>query len=159
MEKEISERIATLTRRLQKLHFLYSAAENDVESEEEKKGGVGVITLGGNNEGATMNVQGSLKNDGEDKSMAETQDESAEHLVNSNVQSVNNSIMFESSSEHRDPGVHLKEQNFSEGGDMNRNKRKAHRRRSRVVGFAKEEWEIPSSKPVLNFLSGSSDED
>lgn len=93
-----------------------------------------VITLAGENRGATMNVGSNPKKersihihraykknadqshevttDGEESSEEESiksmkKDEAGNAYVNSNIQSVNNSLMLQSSTNDRDPGVHM----------------------------------------------------
>ncbi|KAI5656073.1 hypothetical protein M9H77_24866 [Catharanthus roseus] len=102
---------------------------------------VSVITLAGENRGATMHLgtdsaqrggavpirrgykvnpdesaetmtdgEGSFRGKSEDAT--DTEDQGAEEFINSNVQGINNSIMFNSSITERNPGVHLNHSRF-----------------------------------------------
>lgn len=74
----------------------------------ERAAGTSVITLAGENKGASMNIGAKSKDkerhghrlDGGDKGMTA--------LINSNVQVINNSLLLQSSCSGGDPGVHLK---------------------------------------------------
>ncbi|KAF9600894.1 hypothetical protein IFM89_013801 [Coptis chinensis] len=88
-----------LTHHLNDLHHIgKSSSTRHGESEDEQD--VTVITLAGNNIGATM--QGEL----EEISDAE-EDKAFTTYTNSNFQAINNSIMFGGSYTCKDPGVHI----------------------------------------------------
>ncbi|KAG4389170.1 hypothetical protein AAZX31_06G029600 [Glycine max] len=71
---------------------------------------VSVVTLAGDNRGVTMHVAGSHstrpKPEGK-KSASTEKDEAGKTYVNSNIQSINNSIMSNGSINGRDPGVRV----------------------------------------------------
>lgn len=72
-----------------------------------------VITLAGENKGASMNVSGGKSKDGKErldgtKPAGSNKQGMTKALINSNVQAINNSLLLESSCSGGDPGVHLK---------------------------------------------------
>ncbi|KAG5033874.1 hypothetical protein GLYMA_04G031100v4 [Glycine max] len=71
---------------------------------------ISVVTLAGDNRGVTMHVAGSHstrpKPEGK-KSASTEKDEAGKTYVNSNIQSINNSIMSNGSINGRDPGVRV----------------------------------------------------
>eukprot|EP01018_Ginkgo_biloba_P012905 Gb_06276 [translate_table: standard] len=125
IQREIADGISNLTRRLGQLQA--SNTQTDVGDPTDDDLGVRVITLAGNNDGASMSMgSGWLDQDdhnesgftissnsdevGDDNSTKKMRQErrgSVKSIVNSNVQGVNNSILFNSSCTDRDPGVHL----------------------------------------------------
>lgn len=77
---------------------------------------VSVVTLAGDNRGATMHVAGSHSQSTRKKGSIhnihrtkeeEEKDEAGKAYVNSNIQSMNNSLMVQGSINGRDPGVHV----------------------------------------------------
>lgn len=78
---------------------------------------VSVVTLAGDNRGATMHVagsysqptrkKGSIHNIHRTKEEEEEKDEAGKAYVNSNIQSMNNSLMVQGSINGRDPGVRV----------------------------------------------------
>ncbi|XP_061356442.1 uncharacterized protein LOC133300871 [Gastrolobium bilobum] len=69
---------------------------------------VSVVTLAGDNRGATMHVTGShsaRKNEENSPSTSTEKDEVGKAYVNSNIQSMNNSLLLHGSITERDPGV------------------------------------------------------
>ncbi|GER57878.1 oxidoreductases [Striga asiatica] len=92
LERELKEVISALTTRL---GTIQRAHKPSLGQEEEQ--GVGMITLAGNNVGATM--QG-------DVDEVEQLEDLATY-VNSNFQAINNSIMMGGGYKTNDPGVHL----------------------------------------------------
>ncbi|KAL2346319.1 hypothetical protein Fmac_000319 [Flemingia macrophylla] len=68
-----------------------------------------VVTLAGDNRGVTMHVSGShsTRPKPEQTNTSTEKDEAAKTYVNSNVQSINNSIMSHGSINGRDPGVRV----------------------------------------------------
>ncbi|CAA0824215.1 Unknown protein [Striga hermonthica] len=91
LEGELKELISALTTRLGSIQ----RAHNPSSSDEDEKG-VGIVTLAGNNVGATM------RGDVDD-----VEQEDLATYVNSNFQAINNSIMMGGSYKTNDPGVHL----------------------------------------------------
>ena len=76
-----------------------------------KYSGVKVITLADDNEGATMKLSSSRKKGNSveisDEEGNSNQNPGVGFVINSNVQDVNNSILYNSSLTHHSPGVHL----------------------------------------------------
>ncbi|KAM7474484.1 hypothetical protein LguiB_021727 [Lonicera macranthoides] len=75
------------------------------------KTGVKVITLAGDNEGATVKLSSS-RNKGYSVEISDEEGNSNQNPgvgfeINSSVQGVNNSILYNSSLTHQSPGVHL----------------------------------------------------
>ncbi|XP_027356972.1 uncharacterized protein LOC113866291 [Abrus precatorius] len=66
--------------------------------------GVSVVTLAGDNRGVTMHVAGSSRSNPKTE---KEKDEAAKAYVNSNIQSINNSIMSHGTIQGRDPGVRV----------------------------------------------------
>ncbi|GLJ19487.1 hypothetical protein SUGI_0351930 [Cryptomeria japonica] len=111
LQEEMQDDISDLVSRLTKLNSLRKADEGE--------GGVKVITLAGENRGATMDFGSEnglvdihrgykLNQDAQNKDGLNAKPESKEGTyVNSNVQGINNSIMYNSSCPNRDPGVHM----------------------------------------------------
>ncbi|KAK8653554.1 hypothetical protein V6N13_127547 [Hibiscus sabdariffa] len=87
MDKDIKDMVSSITSRLE---------GGGVDDDDD---GAGIITLAGNNVGATM------RSELDEKSGDET--DAVSSYVNSNFQGVNNSIMVGSSYNANDPGVHL----------------------------------------------------
>lgn len=125
LQQGIKEDISNLTRRLSELHGQQKLGSNGDQKLQDL--GVRVITLAGENRGATMDMGSeSRKNDmldiqrvnhkpnGANKA-EESPDANRRHkaagpvnaFVNSNIQAANNSILYNSSCPHRDPGVRL----------------------------------------------------
>ncbi|GLJ54499.1 hypothetical protein SUGI_1170530 [Cryptomeria japonica] len=98
IEKEISDAIFSLTRRLRELKSFHNSEEAESSSN-----GAGVITMAGHNSGATMNI-GFREVDQKSITLGHT---SVHIYINNNVQGVNNSILYNSSCTLRDPGVHM----------------------------------------------------
>ncbi|XP_021896629.1 uncharacterized protein LOC110813694 [Carica papaya] len=108
--------VSAITSRVANLQNHASAGVSRVEDDDDDddKHGVRVVTLAGNNTGATMrsdsddvkpgNAYDGLVSAGEKAAGAE---DALSTYVNSNFQAVNNSIMLESSYSTNDPGVHL----------------------------------------------------
>ncbi|XP_077245929.1 uncharacterized protein LOC143885613 [Tasmannia lanceolata] len=105
LDREIKEMVTKLTQRLTDLQsttkFGSSHHHND---EDDAQHGTRIITLAGNNSGATMRAD-----------LGEKFKSSEEHeldmlgtcVVNSNFQAANNSIMLSGSYTSHDPGVHM----------------------------------------------------
>lgn len=120
LQQGIKDDISNLTRRLSELHGQQNLSSNGDQKLQDL--GVRVITLAGENRGATMDLGSeSRKNDmlnykpnGANKN-EESPNENHRHkaagpvnaFVNSNIQAANNSILYHSTCPHRDPGVRL----------------------------------------------------
>ncbi|KAJ9550247.1 hypothetical protein OSB04_014292 [Centaurea solstitialis] len=114
VDREIGDMISALTRRLAHLQKKPMDGANQQEETEEVENehgaGVGIITMAGTNEGATM--RGEIMGMGQDdnyKALGVKQDPSSPFTsyLNNNVQSINNSIMVGGSYSANDPGIHL----------------------------------------------------
>ncbi|GER53636.1 oxidoreductases [Striga asiatica] len=92
LERELKEVISALTTRLSTIQRAHKPS-----SSQEEEQGVGMITLAGNNVGATMR--------GDVDEVEQLEDLAT--YVNSNFQAINNSIMMGGSYKTNDPGVHL----------------------------------------------------
>ncbi|GLJ19483.1 hypothetical protein SUGI_0351890 [Cryptomeria japonica] len=131
LQQGIKEDITSLTCRLAELHAQHKLLNADQKQKGQAEMGVGVITLAGENRGATMDLgpdsrridsfgfQGQGQKVGQDEKNEEKQDAKSKGnrhsskaspvhaFVNSNVQAANNSILYNSTCPHRDPGVRL----------------------------------------------------
>ncbi|KAE8706845.1 RING/U-box superfamily protein isoform 1 [Hibiscus syriacus] len=92
LNKEIKDMVSSITRRLG------GGVDDD---------GAGIVTLAGNNVGATMRSELDEESDPRYGNSVRDQADALSTYVNSNFQAVNNSIMFGSSYNANDPGVHL----------------------------------------------------
>ncbi|GFP92546.1 hypothetical protein PHJA_001398800 [Phtheirospermum japonicum] len=111
LDREIKELISALTTRLstiQRPHKPVGSTSNihNNQDDDEDEQGVRIITLAGNNLGATM------RGDTEDKlpvgvGPQDLEQDDFSTYVNSNFQAINNSIMLGGSYKTNDPGVHL----------------------------------------------------
>lgn len=103
LDREIREMVSAITHRVTDLHK--SSGPGSAQNlEDEEDDGVRIITLAGNNTGAT------LRSEMEEKSRQSHGSEEPEELsayVNSNFQAINNSMMLGGSYEANDPGVRL----------------------------------------------------
>eukprot|EP01018_Ginkgo_biloba_P012907 Gb_06277 [translate_table: standard] len=112
IEREIVESISNHARRLQLLQSQTDDDTRPLHSTDNPDLGVRAISMAGNNNGATMNL-GSHDfgiQEGKEKSMEKTfglNQTPINTYINNNVQGVNNSILYDSSSGMRDPGVQL----------------------------------------------------
>ncbi|KAI5660779.1 hypothetical protein M9H77_20102 [Catharanthus roseus] len=114
-DPEIREMISALTNRLANLQHVQmrsgssSSNHHEKEEEEDDEHGVRIITLAGNNVGATMRGEMDQKLLPEEKMLQQQQDqnEGLSTYVNSNFQAINNSIMIGGSYSSNDPGVHM----------------------------------------------------
>ncbi|RWR89514.1 malaria antigen [Cinnamomum micranthum f. kanehirae] len=108
-DREIRNMILTLTNRLTQIHSMTKhGSSHRLQDDEVDESGIGIITLAGNNTGATMKADLRDKLDGrstltEDQEMQET----LGTYANSNYQAVNNSIMLGGSHSSKDPGIHI----------------------------------------------------
>ncbi|CAI9089915.1 OLC1v1024567C1 [Oldenlandia corymbosa var. corymbosa] len=110
LDLEIRDMISTLTNRLTNLQRLQKTMDHDNQEDLEVDRGVRIITLAGNNVGATMRGEIEDKNaTGANPSQVPPlgEDETLSTYVNSNFQAINNSIMMGGSYTTQDPGVHM----------------------------------------------------
>ncbi|KAK7392997.1 hypothetical protein VNO78_21447 [Psophocarpus tetragonolobus] len=106
LNKDIMDTVSAITHRVKNFHK--SGSTPHMENEEEH--GLSMVTLAGNNNGATM------KSEFDEKSGNPSHGDEPEALstyVNSNFQAINNSIMFGGSYHANDPGVHMDISDFS----------------------------------------------
>ncbi|ONK68382.1 uncharacterized protein A4U43_C05F10840 [Asparagus officinalis] len=100
IQKEIKEGLSKLVQKLTIEHSGRTGIDQ----------GVSILTLAGKNKGATMFI-GSKKQGKDDvmetKGEERSRDTPVTATVNSNVQSINNSVLNESKCEEKNPGVHL----------------------------------------------------
>ncbi|XVF10257.1 hypothetical protein REPUB_Repub07fG0167000 [Reevesia pubescens] len=101
LDKEIKDMVSAITSRISGIHKPGSSHHEDDDDEH----GVRIITLAGNNAGATMRSELDEKSSPHGISVGEP--DALSTYVNSNFQAVNNSIMLGSSYNSNDPGVHL----------------------------------------------------
>lgn len=102
LDRQVRDMVSAITTRVGDLHKPHHHHHHSQQADEDEHG-IRIITLAGTNTGATM--RGDL-----DDSATVPQVGDPEPLgtyVNSNFQSVNNSIMLGSSYNTNDPGVHL----------------------------------------------------
>ncbi|GLJ19484.1 hypothetical protein SUGI_0351900 [Cryptomeria japonica] len=130
LQQGIKEDITNLTRRLAELQAQHKLLNGDQKAMPGQSDlGVRVITLAGENRGATMDLGSESRNNaiydsqrmGHKDSTTNEKDENGKGshspstataspvnaYVNSNVQGANNSILYNSTCAHRDPGVRL----------------------------------------------------
>jgi len=106
LNKDIRDMVSGITHRATDFHK--SGSTHRLEKDDER--GLSMVTLAGNNNGATM------RSELDDKSGTHSHGDEPEALstyVNSNFQAINNSLMFGGSYHANDPGVHLDISDFS----------------------------------------------
>ncbi|KAG9148274.1 hypothetical protein Leryth_012226 [Lithospermum erythrorhizon] len=109
LDREIREMISALSSRLASLHHLQKPGHSSGQLEDSQgDDGVSFVTLAGNNVGATM------RGDIDEKSGPDVENEDMITYVNSNFQTINNSIMLGGSYTANDPGVHLDITDYTE---------------------------------------------
>ncbi|XP_022738652.1 uncharacterized protein LOC111291273 [Durio zibethinus] len=101
LDKEIKDMVSALTHRISGIHKPGSSHHEDDDDEH----GVRIITISGNNAGATMRSE--LDEKSSPHGIPPGESDALSTYVNSNFQAVNNSIMLGSSYNTNDPGVHL----------------------------------------------------
>ncbi|XVE64557.1 hypothetical protein DITRI_Ditri07aG0109900 [Diplodiscus trichospermus] len=101
LNKEIKDMVSAITRRVSGIHKPGSSHPEDDDDDH----GVRIVTLAGNNAGATMRNELDEKSSPHGISLGEP--DALSTYVNSNFQAVNNAIMLSSSYNTNDPGVHL----------------------------------------------------
>ncbi|GMJ06314.1 hypothetical protein like AT1G63310 [Hibiscus trionum] len=99
LDKDIKDMVSAITRRVCGIHKPGSSQGGDDD-------GVRIITLAGSNAGATMRSELDEKSSSP-HGISLGEPDTLSTYVNSNFQAVNNSIMFGSSYNTNDPGVHL----------------------------------------------------
>ncbi|KAJ9706437.1 hypothetical protein PVL29_001780 [Vitis rotundifolia] len=102
-DREIRDMISALTTRLSNLQQVQKQGSSQQDDEDDR--GVRIITLAGSNTGATM--RGELDEKPGPPGLSLGENEALSTYVNSNFQSVNNSIMMGGSYSTNDPGVHM----------------------------------------------------
>ncbi|GAA0140780.1 hypothetical protein LIER_02071 [Lithospermum erythrorhizon] len=109
LDKETRGMVSALSSRLTNLHHLQKNGHSSGRVEDgEGDDGVSFITLAGNNIGASM------RGDFDEKSGPDVENEALTTYVNSNLQTINNSIMLGGSYTANDPGVHLNISDYTE---------------------------------------------
>ncbi|KAF3434064.1 hypothetical protein FNV43_RR25167 [Rhamnella rubrinervis] len=108
-DREVREMVAAITHRLTDLHKSGSSTHYAVEDDN----GARIITLAGNNSGATLRSELDGKTGLEDE-LTLGESDALSTFVNSNFQAVNNSMMMGGSYTTNDPGVHVEISDFVE---------------------------------------------
>lgn len=119
LDKDIKDMVSAITHRLSGIHKPGSSHHvgGSGDDDDDDDNGVRIITLAGHNAGATMRSEVDKKSSTPDGISLGDDDQSGGALstyVNSNFQSVNNSIMLGSNYNTNDPGVHLDVSDVSE---------------------------------------------
>jgi hypothetical protein len=107
LDREIREMVSAITHRVTDFHKPGSTHHLDNDDEH----GTRIITLAGNNEGATLRSELDAKSG---KYSSHDEPEALSTYVNSNFQAINNSIMLGGSYHANDPGVHMDISDFTE---------------------------------------------
>lgn len=116
LDREIRDMVSSITNRVTDLHKSGSAHGH----EEEDEHGMRIITLAGNNTGATMRSELDDHHEkrkhglGHHQGVQNGEPEGLSTYVNSNFQAINNSLMMGGSYTTNDPGVHLDISDFVE---------------------------------------------
>ncbi|XP_031396187.1 uncharacterized protein LOC116207404 [Punica granatum] len=110
LDNEVRDMFSAITSRIFRLHNVGGSSHHRGDGEDDR--GIRVITLAGNNMGATFRG-------GQDEKMGggpeeENDDDALGTYVNSNFQAINNSIMMGGSYSGNDPGVHAEITDFTE---------------------------------------------
>ncbi|MCD9643301.1 hypothetical protein HAX54_030644 [Datura stramonium] len=108
-DNDIKDMISSLTKRLASLQRVHKEAAGDsgqnLQGDDEDDHGTRIITLAGTNVGASM--RGEMDEKAGLEGVSPGEHEPLKTYVNSNFQSINNSIMLGGSYCTNDPGVHL----------------------------------------------------
>ncbi|KAL3348026.1 hypothetical protein AABB24_021587 [Solanum stoloniferum] len=109
-DNDIKDMISSLTKRLaglQRVHKATSGGDSgqNLQGDDEDDHGTRIITLAGTNVGASM--RGEMDEKAGIEGVSPGEHEALKTYVNSNFQSINNSIMMGGSYCTNDPGVHL----------------------------------------------------
>lgn len=107
LDREIREMVSAITHHVTGFHKPGSSHHLDNEDEQ----GTRIITLAGNNEGATLRSELDAKSG---KYSSHDEAEALSTYVNSNFQAINNSIMLGGSYHANDPGVRMDISDFTE---------------------------------------------
>ncbi|KAL6579353.1 hypothetical protein OROMI_009569 [Orobanche minor] len=122
LDREIKELISALTTCLGSIQRSQNpgGSANHSQDEEDEEG-VKIITLTGNNLGATMraNMDDKPVIGTQGFGLAQPEQEDPATYVNSNFQAINNSIMLGGSYKTNDPGVHLDISDYDEHSEEN----------------------------------------
>lgn len=107
-DNDIKDMISSLTKRLaglQRVHKAGGDSGQNLQGDDEDDHGTRIITLAGTNVGASM--RGEMDEKAGLEGVSPGEHEALKTYVNSNFQSINNSIMMGGSYSTNDPGVHL----------------------------------------------------
>ncbi|CAJ1967705.1 unnamed protein product [Sphenostylis stenocarpa] len=144
LNKDIKDMVSAITHRVTDFHK--SGSTHHLENDEEH--GLSMVTLAGNNNGATM------RSELDDKSGNHSHGDEPEALstyVNSNFQAINNSVMLGGSYHANDPGVHL------DISDLSTEPHQRHHLKEERLGKKGRKIEKQASKPKPQSSSSSSD--
>ncbi|KAL6568862.1 hypothetical protein OROHE_003603 [Orobanche hederae] len=122
LDREIKELISALNTCLGSIQRSQNPGGSSNHSQdEEDEEGVKIITLTGNNLGATMraNMDDKPVIGTQGLGLAQPEQEDPATYVNSNFQAINNSIMLGGSYKTNDPGVHLDISDYEEHSEEN----------------------------------------
>ena len=108
LDREIREMVSAITHRVTDFHK--SGSTHHLENDDEH--GVRIITLAGNNDGATLRSE--LEEKSAKTSPHGVEPEPLSTFVNSNFQAINNSMMLGGSYQANDPGVQMDISDFTE---------------------------------------------
>ncbi|XP_022950117.1 wiskott-Aldrich syndrome protein family member 2-like [Cucurbita moschata] len=128
IQPEIEQKSIVYNKTVEKPAKFDRASEYGSGKPHEKQKAAEAINLAGHNVGAVMEidkssvghrlggetVRGSVRDGNEEKKKKEKKELPMTAFTNSNFQSVNNSVLYGSSCNHRDPGLHLK---FADAAD------------------------------------------
>ncbi|CAK7357513.1 unnamed protein product [Dovyalis caffra] len=108
LDRELKDMLNTMTNRIADLHKPSASLHNQESAVDEDDHGIRIVTLAGNNTGATMRTElGDQKSNKLPDGVSFGEPEALGTYVNSNFQAVNNSMMFGSNYSTNDPGVHM----------------------------------------------------
>ncbi|XP_027363832.1 uncharacterized protein LOC113871166 [Abrus precatorius] len=144
LDRDIRNMVSAITHRVKDFHK--SGPTHHLENDEEH--GLSMITLAGNNNGATMK---SALDEKSDTTSHGDEPETLSTYVNSNFQAINNSVMLGGSYQANDPGVHLDISDFFTEHHQSHHIAELHGKKGN-----KKEKEAPKPK---HFNSSSSDSD
>ncbi|KAG4982900.1 hypothetical protein AAZX31_01G134300 [Glycine max] len=147
LDREIRDMVSAITDRVTDFHK--PGSTNHMENDGEH--GLSMVTLVGNNNGATM------KSEFDEKSGNPSHGDEPEALstyVNSNFQAINNSVMLGGSYQTNDPGVHMDISDFSTEHEQHH---RSHYQKEEKHGKKGKKIEKKASKS--RHLSSSSSED
>ncbi|XP_058105120.1 uncharacterized protein LOC131248720 [Magnolia sinica] len=143
IDREIKDMVSTLTQRLTDLQSKSKQLLGDsshIDGDDEH--GIRVVTLAGNNTGATMRADLGELLDGHGVDPHEL----LGAYTNSNYQAVNNSIMMDGSYSAEDPGVHVFISDYVEEHDQGMEELAKMKERKKKKGHSKSTKENSSDK-------------